>query len=76
MLEKPTSGKVIVDGQEMTALGEEQLRKARQNIGMIFQHFNLLSSRTVFGNIAFPLEIQGAGQSRHPEETWNPCWTW
>lgn len=59
MLEKPTSGRVIVDGQEMTALGEEQLRKARQNIGMIFQHFNLLSSRTVFGNIAFPLEIQG-----------------
>lgn len=59
MLEKPTSGKVIVDGQEMTALGEEQLRKALQNIGMIFQHFNLLSSRTVFGNIAFPLEIQG-----------------
>ena len=59
MLEKPTSGKVIVDGQEMTALGEEQLRKARQNIGMICQHFNLLSSRTVFGNIAFPLEIQG-----------------
>lgn len=59
MLEKPTSGKVIVDGQEMTALGEEKLRKARQNIGMIFQHFNLLSSRTVFGNIAFPLEIQG-----------------
>ena len=59
MLEKPTSGKVIVDGQEMTALGEEQLRKARQNIGMIFQHSNLLSSRTVFGNIAFPLEIQG-----------------
>ena len=59
MLERPTSGKVIVDGQEMTALGEEQLRKARQNIGMIFQHFNLLSSRTVFGNIAFPLEIQG-----------------
>lgn len=59
MLEKPTSGKVMVDGQEMTALGEEQLRKARQNIGMIFQHFNLLSSRTVFGNIAFPLEIQG-----------------
>lgn len=59
MLEKPTSGKVMVDGQEMTALGEEQLRKARQNMGMIFQHFNLLSSRTVFGNIAFPLEIQG-----------------
>lgn len=63
MLEKPTSGKVIVDGQEMTALGEEQLRKARQNIGMIFQHFNLLSSRTVYGNIAFPLEIQGMNKA-------------
>ncbi|MEE1597508.1 methionine ABC transporter ATP-binding protein [Acidaminococcus fermentans] len=63
MLEKPTSGKVMVDGQEMTALGEEQLRKARQNIGMIFQHFNLLSSRTVFGNIAFPLEIQGVDKA-------------
>lgn len=59
MLERPTSGKVFVDGQEMTALSEEQLRKARQNIGMIFQHFNLLASRTVYGNIAFPLEIQG-----------------
>ncbi|MDD6287712.1 methionine ABC transporter ATP-binding protein, partial [Acidaminococcus fermentans] len=58
-LERPTSGKVFVDGQEMTALSEEQLRKARQNIGMIFQHFNLLASRTVYGNIAFPLEIQG-----------------
>ena len=59
MLERPTSGKVFVDSQEMTALNEEQLRKARQNIGMIFQHFNLLASRTVYGNIAFPLEIQG-----------------
>ena len=59
MLEQPTSGKVFVDGQEMTAMNAAQLRKARQNIGMIFQHFNLLSSRTVYGNIAFPLEIQG-----------------
>lgn len=68
MLEKPTSGKVMVDGQEMTALGEEQLRKARQNIGMIFQHFNLLSSRTVFGNIAFPLEIQGMDKAAIQKE--------
>jgi len=59
MLETPTGGKVFVDGKEMTAMNAVQLRKARQNIGMIFQHFNLLSSRTVYDNIAFPLEIQG-----------------
>jgi D-methionine transport system ATP-binding protein len=59
MLETPTSGQVFVNGQELTAMSETQLRKARQNIGMIFQHFNLLASRTVFDNVAFPLEIQG-----------------
>ena len=59
MLETPTSGKVFVDGNELTAMKDSQLRKARQNIGMIFQHFNLLSCRTVYDNIAFPLEIQG-----------------
>lgn len=59
MLEKPTGGKVFVDGEEMTAMTEEELRHARQTIGMIFQHFNLLASRTVRQNIAFPLEIQG-----------------
>jgi len=59
MLETPTTGKVIVDGKELTAMNATQLRKARQNIGMIFQHFNLLASRTVYDNIAFPLEIQG-----------------
>ena len=59
MLETPTSGQVFVNDQELTAMSETQLRKARQNIGMIFQHFNLLASRTVFDNVAFPLEIQG-----------------
>ena len=59
MLEVPTGGQVFVDGQELTAMNESQLRKARQNIGMIFQHFNLLASRTVYDNVAFPLEIQG-----------------
>ena len=59
MLEKPTKGQVFVDGQELTAMNDAQLRKARQRIGMIFQHFNLLTSRTVAQNIAFPLEIQG-----------------
>ena len=59
MLEVPTGGQVFVDGKEMTALHGAELRKARQNIGMIFQHFNLLATRTVAQNVAFPLEIQG-----------------
>ncbi|AFQ42789.1 methionine ABC transporter ATP-binding protein [Desulfosporosinus meridiei] len=59
LLEKPSSGKIIVAGQELTALSSKELRKARQNIGMIFQHFYLLQSRTVSENIAFPLEIAG-----------------
>ena len=58
-LEKPTSGSVLVDGQEITKLSGNQLRRARQHIGMIFQHFNLLSCRTVAENIAFPLEVMG-----------------
>lgn len=57
LLERPTQGSVQVDGQELTALSESQLTKARRQIGMIFQHFNLLSSRTVFGNVALPLEL-------------------
>ena len=57
MLERPTAGKVFVDGQDMTQLNETQLRAARKNIGMIFQHFNLLSSATVYDNIAFPLKL-------------------
>ena len=59
MLERPTSGTIIVDGDDMAKLSEKELLKKRQRIGMIFQHFNLLSSRTVFDNIAYPLEIQG-----------------
>ena len=62
LLEKPTSGQVIVDGQDLTTLSEKALRQARHNIGMIFQHFNLLSSRTVFENIALPLEFGGASK--------------
>lgn len=62
-LEDPTSGQVIVAGKDLTAMNQAELRKARQHIGMIFQHFNLLASRTVFDNIAFPLEIQGMSKS-------------
>ena len=59
MLERPTAGKVLVDGQDMTQLSESELREARKSIGMIFQHFNLLSSSTVYENIAFPLKLSG-----------------
>lgn len=59
LLEKPSTGRVLIDGQELTALNEAQLVQARRHIGMIFQHFNLLSSRTVFGNVALPLELNG-----------------
>lgn len=62
LLNRPTSGSVIVDGQDLTKLPDDNLRKVRRSIGMIFQHFNLLSSRTVFDNIAFPLELAGASK--------------
>lgn len=58
-LEDPTAGTIVVDGQDLTHLNEKELREARKKIGMIFQHFNLLSSRTVFDNVAFPLELAG-----------------
>ncbi|MBM7854039.1 D-methionine transport system ATP-binding protein [Desulfohalotomaculum tongense] len=59
MLEKPTAGTITIDNREITSLSDEELRVARREIAMVFQHFNLLSSRTVFGNVAFPLEIAG-----------------
>ncbi len=59
LLERPTSGSVHVDGVDLSALAPAELRAARRRIGMIFQHFNLLSSRTVYENVAFPLELAG-----------------
>ena len=59
LLERPTSGSVTVDGKEMTALSARELRQARKKIGMIFQHFNLMPSRTAFGNVAYPLRGSG-----------------
>ena len=56
LLERPTSGKVFVDGVELTGLSDKELRKVRKKIGMIFQHFNLMRSRTVYQNIDFPLK--------------------
>ena len=59
LLERPTSGSVTADGKEMTALSARERRQARKKIGMIFQHFNLMPSRTVFGNVAYPLRGSG-----------------
>ena len=58
-LEKPTSGHVTVAGRDVGAAGAAELREIRREVGMIFQHFNLLSSRTVYENVALPLEIAG-----------------
>lgn len=56
LLERPTEGRVIVDGEDLTVMDLKKLREVRKKIGMIFQHFNLMRSRTVFQNIAFPLK--------------------
>jgi D-methionine transport system ATP-binding protein len=58
-LERPTTGRVVVDNRDISALSGRDLRLAQRSIGMIFQHFNLLSSRTAAANIALPLEIAG-----------------
>lgn len=60
LLERPSNGKVIVNGREISSLSQKELRKQRQQIGMIFQNFNLFNSRTVFGNVAYPLKLAGA----------------
>lgn len=57
LLEKPTSGEMTINGIDMISIENAELREARKNIGMVFQHFNLLSSKTVFDNIAFPMKI-------------------
>ena len=59
LLERPTAGKVYVNDQDMMALSDAEIRRCRQKIGMVFQHFNLLMQRTVLGNVCFPLEIVG-----------------
>ena len=56
LLQRPTSGKVVINKKVITDLNEKELRQARKKIGMIFQHFNLMGSRTIFDNVAFPLK--------------------
>ena len=62
LLEKPTSGEVVLSGKNLLELSERELRKTRQSISMIFQGFNLLEQRTVLRNVCFPLEIAGVGR--------------
>lgn len=62
-LEQVSAGRVLVDGADITAMNARALRTARRSIGMVFQHFNLLSSRTAYGNVALPLEIAGVSSS-------------
>ncbi len=66
-LEQPTSGRVIINGQDISQLSVKQLRQQRQQTGMIFQHFNLLHSRTVNDNIDLPLEIAGVPVNERQE---------
>ncbi|MDD3271643.1 MAG: methionine ABC transporter ATP-binding protein [Syntrophomonadaceae bacterium] len=64
MLEEPTTGNILINGQDVTLMNKQELRLLRQKIGMIFQHFNLLSSRNVFDNVMFPLEIAGIPEKK------------
>lgn len=59
LLERPTAGEVILDGQSLTQLSKKELLKVRQSIGMIFQGFNLLEQRSILKNVCFPMEISG-----------------
>ena len=68
LLERPQSGKVIVDGKDLLALDAAQLRETRKKIGMIFQHFNLMRSRTVAQNVAFPLHKSGLSKAQIKEK--------
>ncbi len=64
LLERPTSGTVEIEGKNLCNMSEKELREERQEIGMIFQHFNLLSQKNVIDNISFPLRIQGINKEK------------
>ena len=71
LLERPTSGEVILDGTELTKLPAHALRQVRQQIGMIFQHFNLMPSRTVFENIELPLKLTSLNAQERAQKVLN-----
>lgn len=68
LLQRPTSGQVIIDGVELTALSDKELRKKRKSIGMIFQHFNLMNSRTIFDNVDFSLKYSGKSKQERRQK--------
>ena len=67
-LERPTEGTVYVEGKDLSAMSERQLRGMRSRVAMIFQHFNLLMQRTVLDNVCFPLEIAGVSKKEAREK--------
>jgi len=69
LLERPTHGAVIIDDVDLTQFSDAELVKTRRQIGMIFQHFNLLTSRTVFENVALPLELENKSKAEIQEKT-------
>ena len=73
-LEKPDSGRIEVLGEDIAPLGERELRRVRLRVGMIFQHFNLLSSKTVADNVALPLKIAGRTQSKRRDRVRSLLW--
>lgn len=68
LLERPTLGEVLIDGTDITKLAAKELRGVRQKIGMIFQHFNLMPSRTVYGNIEMPLKLTSLSTEERREK--------
>ncbi|MGI6155880.1 MAG: ATP-binding cassette domain-containing protein [Enterococcus sp.] len=68
LLQRPTTGSVVVDGTEMTALVPRALREKRKSIGMIFQHFNLMDSRTIFDNVDFSLKYSGKSKEERKQK--------
>lgn len=68
VLEEKTSGEVIVNGHDINQYSKKELQSVKKNIGMIFQHFNLLNSKTVFNNVAMPLVLQGTNKSKIKEK--------
>src|SRR5690606_30011350 len=67
LLERPTEGRVLIDGDDITAYDEARLRQFRQSVGMVFQHFNLLNSRTVLDNGCFPWRLAGMNRRQQRE---------
>lgn len=67
LLERPTEGRIVIDGNDVTDYQGKDLRDLRKNIGMIFQHFSLFQQRTVLQNVTFPLEVRGHGRKENEQ---------